>query len=264
VKPSPAREAAHDPASWFPLVAVTDHASHPVARPSVRPLSPRPAVVVRHSPAREEAPEPSSWFPLAELEALLESERLVPETSSEDADPNAGPPASGPVPTRGEIQRRRRRRRNRVRLAVAGAGLGVALLFAKLGAAEADSSTTAEPADAVADGSADELVSDLADVAAFEQAAAEAAATPPPPPPLPNEHIWTAMAQCETGGNWAHYGPTWSGGLGIYRGTWREFGGTEFATLPRDATRAQQIIVAERIRATYGWSAWGCHDTIGY
>lgn len=217
---------------------------------------------MRHSPAREAAPDPTSWFPLAELEALLEPERLVPEGPRREAEPPDAPSES--VRTRGEIQRRRRRRRNRIRLAVAGAGLGAGLLLAKLATAEADTSPTAEPADAVSDSTADELVSEVGAAAAFEEFAAKVAAIPPPPPPLPNEHIWNAMAQCETGGNWAHYGPTWSGGLGIYEGTWSEFGGTEFAALPRDATREQQIIVAERIRATYGFDAWGCADTIGY
>ena len=85
---------------------------------------------------------------------------------------------------------------------------------------------------------------------------------------------WDQMAECETGGRWqrvARYG----GGLGIYIGTWRTYGGTDFAPTPDRATREEQIIVANRI-ATYGWSrrdgtevkavgfhAWGCQRTIG-
>jgi hypothetical protein len=30
------------------------------------------------------------------------------------------------------------------------------------------------------------------------------------------------------------------------------------------ATREQQIIIAERIRAKYGFGAWGCGKTLGY
>ena len=278
VKRSPAREDAPEPASWFPLVAVTGPATN---RRSVRPLPSRPAVVVRRSPAREEAPDPVSWFPLAELEALLEPERLVPEGPSPT--PVGAPPASLDVlptptptpapapsaPTRSDIQRdrRRRRARHRARLAVVGAGLGIGLLFTKVVAPEGDPpAPTAEPMRALADDPVDALTAaaDAERAANAAEAARVAAATaPPPPPPLPNEAIWEEMAVCETGGNWSHYGPTWSGGLGIYRGTWQEFGGSEFAPLPSQATREQQIIVAERIRARHGFSAWGCADNIG-
>jgi len=75
---------------------------------------------------------------------------------------------------------------------------------------------------------------------------------------------WTAIANCETGGNWAMVGPTYSGGLGIYNGTWNEFGGQQFASNPGLATREQQIIVADRIRAKYGYGAWGCGKKLGF
>ena len=44
----------------------------------------------------------------------------------------------------------------------------------------------------------------------------------------------------------------YSGGLGIYNGTWDQFGGRDFASNPGLATREEQIIVAERIRADGG------------
>jgi uncharacterized protein YabE (DUF348 family) len=75
---------------------------------------------------------------------------------------------------------------------------------------------------------------------------------------------WDEIARCETGGNWAMVGPTYSGGLGIYNGTWNEFGGPQFASNPGLATREQQIIVAERIRAKYGFGAWGCGKKLGF
>ena len=74
---------------------------------------------------------------------------------------------------------------------------------------------------------------------------------------------WQAIANCETGGNWSIVAPTYSGGLGIYNGTWNAFGGQQFASNPGLATREQQIIVAERIRAKYGFGAWGCGKTLG-
>jgi resuscitation-promoting factor RpfB len=74
---------------------------------------------------------------------------------------------------------------------------------------------------------------------------------------------WEEIAQCETGGNWSMVGSTYSGGLGIYNGTWNAFGGQQFASNPGYATREQQIIVAERIRARYGFGAWGCGRKLG-
>ncbi len=75
---------------------------------------------------------------------------------------------------------------------------------------------------------------------------------------------WDKVAQCETGGNWRAQGPTYQGGLGIYFQTWKGFGGRDFANNAGDATREEQIIVAERIRAKYGFRAWGCGKTLGY
>jgi uncharacterized protein YabE (DUF348 family) len=75
---------------------------------------------------------------------------------------------------------------------------------------------------------------------------------------------WDNIARCETGGNWAMQGPLYSGGLGIYNGTWNGFGGQQFGGNAGQATREQQIIVAERIRARYGFSAWGCGKKLGY
>ena len=75
---------------------------------------------------------------------------------------------------------------------------------------------------------------------------------------------WDKIAQCETGGNWRAQGPTYQGGLGIYFQTWKSFGGRDFANNAGDATREEQIIVAERIRAKHGFRAWGCGKTLGY
>ena len=77
------------------------------------------------------------------------------------------------------------------------------------------------------------------------------------PAPAPSGTDWDAVAQCETGGNWGALGPTYQGGLGIWHGNWGDNGGYEFADNAGRATREQQIIVAERILARYGW-AWGC------
>jgi resuscitation-promoting factor RpfB len=75
--------------------------------------------------------------------------------------------------------------------------------------------------------------------------------------------IWDKMAQCETNGNWQAPGPEWQGGLGIYFQNWEHYGGLAFAPTADQATKYQQIIVAERIRADHGWHAWGCAERIG-
>lgn len=69
---------------------------------------------------------------------------------------------------------------------------------------------------------------------------------------------WDGIAQCETGSDWSMVGPRFSGGLGFYNGTWDGFGGRQFADYAGHATKAEQIIVAERVYAKYGLSGWGC------
>jgi uncharacterized protein YabE (DUF348 family) len=75
---------------------------------------------------------------------------------------------------------------------------------------------------------------------------------------------WDKVAECETGGNWRAQGPTYQGGLGIFAQTWKGFGGYEFAQNAGDATKLEQITVAERIRAKHGFRAWGCGKKLGY
>jgi len=68
---------------------------------------------------------------------------------------------------------------------------------------------------------------------------------------------WDGIAQCETGGNWQHQ-TQYDGGLGILHAAWIEFGGRDFAEYGSQATREQQIVVAERLYARHGLSGWGC------
>lgn len=83
-------------------------------------------------------------------------------------------------------------------------------------------------------------------------------------PPTPSDGSpWDGIAQCETGGDWSMQGSKYSGGLGFYNGTWDSYGGQEFATNAGLATREQQIIVAERVLADVGITAWGCHSYYG-
>lgn len=85
----------------------------------------------------------------------------------------------------------------------------------------------------------------------------------------PTDAYWNKVAECETGNNWRN-GGRWAGGLGIYVGTWRGWGGEEFASTPDRATREEQIVVANRIalhgyrnasgdeQQPVGFKGWGC------
>lgn len=81
---------------------------------------------------------------------------------------------------------------------------------------------------------------------------------------------WDRLAQCECGGNWScNTGNGFGGGLQFMHqqsySTWLSFGGGEYAPHPWEATREQQIDIAERVLASSGWSAWpGCSRRFGW
>lgn len=65
---------------------------------------------------------------------------------------------------------------------------------------------------------------------------------------------WDAIAQCESGGNWAiNTGNGHFGGLQFKQATWAANGGQGN---PARATRAEQIRVAENVLRTQGIKAW--------
>ena len=74
--------------------------------------------------------------------------------------------------------------------------------------------------------------------------------------------VWDRLAQCESGGNWGtNTGNGYSGGLQFSQGTWAANGGSGSAA---GASRAEQIRVAERVRASQGWGAWpACSSKLG-
>lgn len=76
---------------------------------------------------------------------------------------------------------------------------------------------------------------------------------------------WDRLAQCESGGNWAiNTGNGFHGGLQFSPSTWNGYGGQEFAPYAYQASREQQIIVAERVLAGQGWGAWpACSASLG-
>ena len=96
-------------------------------------------------------------------------------------------------------------------------------------------------------------------------------ATAPPPRVAPaggtagGASVWDDLAECESGGDWAiNTGNGYYGGLQFSHGTWHNYGGGEFADYPHEATREEQITVAERLRAARGYAPWpACRAELG-
>ena len=76
---------------------------------------------------------------------------------------------------------------------------------------------------------------------------------------------WAAIAQCESGGNWAiNTGNGYYGGLQFSSTTWLNLGGGAYAPTADLATREQQIAIAEKVLAAQGWGAWpACSAGLG-
>ena len=76
--------------------------------------------------------------------------------------------------------------------------------------------------------------------------------------------VWDRLAQCESSGDWHIRGRRYSGGLQMDAVFWRRYGGPAFAPTPDQASRAEQIVVAERGLAVQGWQAWpACSRHLG-
>ena len=67
---------------------------------------------------------------------------------------------------------------------------------------------------------------------------------------------WTAVAECESSGRWHINVGLFDGGLQFLPSTWWGFGGGEYAQFAYQATRRQQIDIAERVLAVQGPEAW--------
>ncbi|GGV80925.1 LysM peptidoglycan-binding domain-containing protein [Streptomyces griseoloalbus] len=68
---------------------------------------------------------------------------------------------------------------------------------------------------------------------------------------------WDAVAQCESGGNWSiNTGNGYYGGLQFSASTWAAYGGTAYAASADQASKAQQIEIAEKVLAGQGKGAW--------
>ena len=92
--------------------------------------------------------------------------------------------------------------------------------------------------------------------------AVQRSSAPPRTTTVAGNTVWDRLAQCESGGNWnINTGNGYSGGLQFSAGTWRAQGGSGSA---HNASRSQQIAVAQRVLASQGWGAWpACSSKLG-
>ncbi|GAB2972928.1 transglycosylase family protein [Amycolatopsis acidiphila] len=76
-------------------------------------------------------------------------------------------------------------------------------------------------------------------------------------PDISNGALWDRLASCESTGNWAaNTGNGFEGGLQFTNSTWQAYGGGAYAQHAYQASREQQIVVAQRVQAGQGWGAW--------
>jgi len=70
-------------------------------------------------------------------------------------------------------------------------------------------------------------------------------------------HNWDGVARCESSGNWSiNTGNGYYGGLQFSYSTWLAYGGGAYARRADLATKAQQIVIAERTLRGQGIGAW--------
>jgi len=82
--------------------------------------------------------------------------------------------------------------------------------------------------------------------------------------PLPDDQVWDRIAQCESGGNWAiNTGNGYYGGLQFNEPTWLSNGGAQYAQRADLATKAEQIAIADKVRAARGYEPWACATILG-
>lgn len=84
-------------------------------------------------------------------------------------------------------------------------------------------------------------------------------------PAVAGGSVWDALAQCEATGDWhINTGNGYSGGLQFNAQTWQAYGGGEYAPQAYQASREQQIAIAEKVQAAQGWGAWpACTASMG-
>ena len=73
----------------------------------------------------------------------------------------------------------------------------------------------------------------------------------------PNYAMWESIAPCESGGNWGiQSGNGYYGGLQFLPSSWAAAGGVGS---PADASKEEQMRIADNLLAVQGPGAWGCY-----
>ena len=82
-----------------------------------------------------------------------------------------------------------------------------------------------------------------------------------------SEAVWDELAECESSGDWSiNTGNGYYGGLQFNLESWQWAGGDRYSAYPHEATREQQIEIAERLLEIHpaGWGAWpACSAQLG-
>lgn len=85
----------------------------------------------------------------------------------------------------------------------------------------------------------------------------------------PPASVWDDLAKCESGQRWdivrfVNESTSYHGGLQFLPSTWNAFRPVDFPEHAHEASRSQQIEVAERVRDHQGWGAWpACSRRLG-
>jgi resuscitation-promoting factor RpfA len=76
---------------------------------------------------------------------------------------------------------------------------------------------------------------------------------------------WNRLAQCESSGDWhINTGNGYYGGVQFSDSTWDAYGGERYASTADQASREQQIVIAEKVLDAQGWGAWpACSSELG-
>lgn len=95
-------------------------------------------------------------------------------------------------------------------------------------------------------------------------AAVEAPRAAPAPSGAVSGSVWDRLAVCESSGNWASTVGLYEGGLQFHPQTWDAYKPAGYPEAAYQASREQQILVAERVLAQQGWGAWpACSRKLG-
>ncbi|WP_432122386.1 FG-GAP-like repeat-containing protein [Streptomyces sp. S1] len=70
---------------------------------------------------------------------------------------------------------------------------------------------------------------------------------------------WDRVAACESSGNWSIVSSNglYYGGLQITKTNWDHYGGRQYSSYPHQASKKEQILIAEKVLADQGAGAWG-------